>query len=142
MCRFASIHDDNYIQVEDNIVELAQNALLMQQPGVSTSDQAFEDSPFRDPRLVQHFAKERRLETLRWLSRVQYAQHHKLVSAERLEGTGQWLLDHQLVNQWRDAAKSSLFWLHGIRTLTMFMRCPGSNSFSSWCREDIPSVFF
>ena len=116
MCRYASVHDDNYILVENHIVELAQNALLAQNHGSFMSDQAFEDSPLRDPGLAKHFAKERRLETLRWLSRVQYAQHHKLVSAERLEGTGQWLLDHQLVDQWRDAVKSSLFWLHGIRT--------------------------
>ena len=57
----------------------------------------------------------RRTEILEWLSQTKYQAHHRVVSEQRLEGTGHWLLAKDEFVQWRASAESCLLWLHGIR---------------------------
>lgn len=51
---------------------------------------------------------------LKWISldvSFQLTQEEKL--GERLEGTGSWLLNHELFQAWKEAEKSQLLWIRG-----------------------------
>lgn len=54
-------------------------------------------------------------ELLHWLSPTPIALHHRAVADKRLPGSGQWLMDHQLFQQWESSSESSVLVLHGVR---------------------------
>jgi len=51
---------------------------------------------------------------LKWLSETMCLDHHHSVSSNRLEGTGQWLLQRKEFLDWRETTSPSILWLHGI----------------------------
>ncbi|KAL7265790.1 hypothetical protein RUND412_011683, partial [Rhizina undulata] len=55
----------------------------------------------------------KRFEILKWLSTVDYKQHHDYIPSARQANTGNWLFRKQHFLQWNNAS-SSIFWLHGI----------------------------
>jgi len=61
-----------------------------------------------------------RSEILGWTSRIPYTSHHKHISTERLDGTGEWLLKKNEYRKWRDSSASKLLLLRGIRKLPLF----------------------
>ncbi|KAF8242728.1 hypothetical protein K440DRAFT_671146 [Wilcoxina mikolae CBS 423.85] len=64
--------------------------------------------------IKDHLQEAKRSETLRWLSRIPYRQHHLKAREGRVENTGQWLLEHEKFSSWKQSEKSSTLWLHGI----------------------------
>ncbi|KAL0932826.1 uncharacterized protein CTRU02_211789 [Colletotrichum truncatum] len=58
--------------------------------------------------------EEDRLNILRSLSKLPYPSHHQAAASGRLDGSGQWLLRHQIFNSWRASSSSTILWLHGI----------------------------
>lgn len=59
--------------------------------------------------------KERNAEILQWLSGIPHLSDHDAARAGRVDGTGDWLLRHQVYNDWRNTSASMVLWLHGIR---------------------------
>ncbi|KAI8675457.1 hypothetical protein NCS57_00446900 [Fusarium keratoplasticum] len=58
--------------------------------------------------------KERNAEILQWLSGIPHLSDHDAARAGRVDGTGEWLLRHQVYNDWRNTSASMVLWLHGI----------------------------
>lgn len=58
-----------------------------------------------------------RLRILNWISEVLYTKHHKTVSDQRTEATGEWLLGHDRYKEWQDESSSMILWLHGTGRL-------------------------
>ncbi|KAE9369951.1 ankyrin [Stipitochalara longipes BDJ] len=56
----------------------------------------------------------KRRDILNWISSGEYEQHHMEIKRKILNGTGVWLLQHTLFQDWRRSRASSMFWLHGI----------------------------
>ncbi|KAI5808454.1 hypothetical protein BZA77DRAFT_329745 [Pyronema omphalodes] len=52
---------------------------------------------------------------LQWISEIPYTKHHKRISEERLEGTGQWLFERHEYKSWISSNDSKLLLLRGIR---------------------------
>jgi len=52
---------------------------------------------------------------LGWISTVPYTNHHKRISDDRLEGTGEWILGKEKYRTWRASTDSMLLLLRGIR---------------------------
>lgn len=50
-------------------------------------------------------------EVLRWVSPILHEDHRS--SVKPMDGTGQWLLEHEKFKDWKVAKKSGLFWLRG-----------------------------
>ena len=59
-----------------------------------------------------------RTEILEWISTVPYTNHHKRISDDRLEGTGEWILKKEKYRTWRASTNSILLLLRGIRKCT------------------------
>ncbi|EEB95754.1 hypothetical protein MPER_05225, partial [Moniliophthora perniciosa FA553] len=55
-----------------------------------------------------------RTRILDWISPLPYQGYHNHHKREVLQGTGQWLLQSQIYNEWKNDSTSSLLWLHGI----------------------------
>ena len=52
---------------------------------------------------------------LEWISTQDYNSKHSAIRVSRVNGTGQWLLDHPTFQVWRDDTESNnLLWCHGI----------------------------
>ncbi|KAL7270180.1 hypothetical protein RUND412_007120 [Rhizina undulata] len=62
-----------------------------------------------------------RLEILKWLSKVDYKEHHDYISSSRQANTGTWLFRKPDFIQWNNSP-SSIFWLHGIDNSTELIR--------------------
>ncbi|TQN65987.1 Vegetative incompatibility protein HET-E-1, partial [Colletotrichum shisoi] len=60
------------------------------------------------------FTTQRNNEILLWISKEPYEQHHTQTKSEVLEGTGQWLLEDEVFQKWKNENVSSILWLHGI----------------------------
>lgn len=58
-----------------------------------------------------------RCEILQWISKVQYEADYYNAQSGRTAGTGQWLLDDAVYQDWRKTSASICLWLHGIRKL-------------------------
>jgi len=46
---------------------------------------------------------------------IQYTNHHKRISGERLKGTGEWILKKEKCRTWRVQTDSVIMLLRGIR---------------------------
>ncbi|CAD6564823.1 MAG: hypothetical protein ASARMPREDX12_004447 [Alectoria sarmentosa] len=66
----------------------------------------------RDDRAVRE-----REQVLEWLSTFKHEQKHHDIRMPRVEGTGKWLLQKVIFQQWRDDPKSrdNTLWCHGIQ---------------------------
>ncbi|KAI5810371.1 hypothetical protein BZA77DRAFT_172525 [Pyronema omphalodes] len=51
---------------------------------------------------------------LQWISAIPYISHHKRISEERLEGTGEWLFERPEYEEWMSSSESKLLLLRGI----------------------------
>ena len=54
-----------------------------------------------------------------WLSNINHQEMHNFKSSRRYRETGVWLSTTPEFQHWRDTSQSSLFWLHGARTLSV-----------------------
>jgi hypothetical protein len=59
-----------------------------------------------------------RSQILEWISTIPYTSHHRRISEDRLDGTGQWLLAREEYSEWRVSRRSKLLLLRGIRKLS------------------------
>ncbi|CAF9943521.1 MAG: hypothetical protein ALECFALPRED_000540 [Alectoria fallacina] len=55
-----------------------------------------------------------RMEVFRWMSAIEYRNHHDNLSQGLLTQSGQWLLESQHFVEWGQSSVSSILWLHGI----------------------------
>ncbi|KAF4974626.1 hypothetical protein FZEAL_8485 [Fusarium zealandicum] len=87
---------------------------------------------------------------LQWLSVIPYKSDHLAAKNGRVDGTAEWLLDHQIYNDWRNTSASMILWLHGIRKdpsfsglvdvfhqKSLFMCCCGKTKLSSKVIDDM-----
>jgi len=83
-----------------------------------------------------------RTEILEWISTVPYTNHHKRISDDRLEGTGEWILKKEKYHTWRASSKSMLLLLRGIRKspLSSTGRRTLLISSSSWSRQNVHCI--
>lgn len=58
---------------------------------------------------------------LHWISEIPYESDHQFARRNRLEGTGEWLLQEPRYREWRDSSSATIFWLHGIRKHTYYI---------------------
>ena len=54
-------------------------------------------------------------EMLRWISQIPHESDHEFARRDRLDGSGEWLLEREECKEWRNTSSSTIFWLHGIR---------------------------
>ncbi|KAJ5105004.1 hypothetical protein NUU61_002351 [Penicillium alfredii] len=54
-----------------------------------------------------------RIKLLEWISDIPFGQHHDRIREKRTSGTGEWLVEHEVFNSWKDKESSDLFWLQG-----------------------------
>lgn len=59
--------------------------------------------------LKSHLHRREDLEILNWLTPIDYGPQHSDFLGRQQSGTGQWLLDSQEYQAWRDASKQTLF---------------------------------
>ena len=84
--------------------------------------------------MKDHFERSKREDILFWISSQPYPQHHEQTKKGLVRGTGQWLLQDPVFQNWKDGSTSSILWLHGI---------PGSgkSKLASIVIEDAISLF-
>ncbi|KAK4225942.1 hypothetical protein QBC38DRAFT_529985 [Podospora fimiseda] len=64
--------------------------------------------------IQDHLDRKTRARILKSISAMPYSIHHKNVGKDRLDGSGQWLLERPEYKSWRNDSCSSVLWLHGI----------------------------
>ncbi|TQV90703.1 Ankyrin repeat-containing protein [Cordyceps javanica] len=64
--------------------------------------------------ITDNLERDTRRKILNTISVLEPGRHHKRVTEDRLEGTGQWLLQKPDFCNWRRDSVSSVLWLHGI----------------------------
>lgn len=52
---------------------------------------------------------------LEWVSKVQYGRHFDEIEEKRSPGTGDWLRQHPIFEEWIDSSSSQALWLQGYR---------------------------
>ena len=84
--------------------------------------------------MKDHFERSKREGILFWISSQPYHQHHEQMKKGFVRGTGQWLLQDPVFQNWKDGRTSSILQLHGI---------PGSakSKLASVVIEDAISLF-
>ncbi|KAI5813444.1 hypothetical protein BZA77DRAFT_296034 [Pyronema omphalodes] len=64
---------------------------------------------------IQHWLEDSdKSSILQWISDIPYTSHHKRISEERLEGTGNWLFEREEYTTWMSSSESKLLLLRGI----------------------------
>ncbi|KAL8850414.1 MAG: hypothetical protein Q9221_004646 [Calogaya cf. arnoldii] len=58
--------------------------------------------------------KTERLRILRWLSTINYREHHKTSISTVMQGSGAWLQQKKEYIDWKTSSTSSILWIHGI----------------------------
>ena len=61
-----------------------------------------------------------RYEVLCWTSTVPFDEDHYEARRGRTDGTGHWLLEHELYRKWRISSTSMVLWLHGGSKLSLY----------------------
>ena len=64
-----------------------------------------------------------RCKMLTWVSDIPYQANHYTAGQGRTAGTGEWLLAHEKLRDWRKSNTSMILWLHGIRKLFSYLDC-------------------
>jgi predicted ATPase len=64
--------------------------------------------------LHDNLGKQSRIKILNAISAISSQAHHKAASKDRLKGSGKWLLEKEIFQDWRSESASSVLWLHGI----------------------------
>jgi hypothetical protein len=63
--------------------------------------------------LLNRVDEKERIEMLEWISVVPFGQHHDTISENRTPGTGDWLVEHESFNRWKEGDSTAFFWLQG-----------------------------
>ncbi|KAI1733395.1 hypothetical protein F4680DRAFT_46657 [Xylaria scruposa] len=63
--------------------------------------------------LLDQINRNDQMETLNWISSVQYGKHHNRVKDDRTPKTCKWLLKHKRFHEWSRASSSMILWLQG-----------------------------
>lgn len=58
--------------------------------------------------------EQKRKDVFKWISTIQYREHHRALSKELLPDSGEWLFESHEFTEWERSDKSSIFWLHGV----------------------------
>jgi hypothetical protein len=58
------------------------------------------------------YKREEREKILKWISDIPFQDHHEEINA--MANSGQWLLAHHKLMQWRKSSVSTLLWLRGM----------------------------
>jgi len=53
-------------------------------------------------------------EILDWLSPIPFIEHHEGYSEQRIQGSGEWFLNHREFLEWQSSSVSKIFLLHGM----------------------------
>ena len=59
--------------------------------------------------------EDERCKILQWVSDVPYESDHYTARKGRVDGTGEWLLQHPAYKSWRESTTSTVLWLNAIR---------------------------
>lgn len=65
--------------------------------------------------LWKHLNEDERCKILQWVSDIPYESDHYIARKGRVEGTGEWLMGHEVYQTWQRPDTSNLMWLNGIR---------------------------
>ena len=68
--------------------------------------------------LSERLEQDERVGILRWISNIPYETDHYVAGKGRVDGTGEWLIQHEIYKGWRQAESSRFLWLHGTREFT------------------------
>ena len=63
--------------------------------------------------LYQNMEGTERAEILKWISPIPYEKSHLNARQNRTQGTGKWLLNHDLYLEWRKSSAATVLWLRG-----------------------------
>ena len=55
-----------------------------------------------------------REDILNWVSDVPFGKHHNEARTKVLKGTGLWLLQNPVFEEWEGSSASQMMWLHGM----------------------------
>ncbi|CAG1994213.1 unnamed protein product [Fusarium graminearum] len=64
--------------------------------------------------LWKHLNEDERCKILQWVSDIPYESDHYIARKGRVEGTGEWLMGHEVYQTWQRPDTSNLMWLNGI----------------------------
>ncbi|KAM0412857.1 hypothetical protein ACHAPD_007905 [Fusarium lateritium] len=64
--------------------------------------------------LWKHLNEDERCKILQWVSDIPYESDHYIARKGRVDGTGEWLIDHEIYTKWHQSSWSTLLWLNGI----------------------------
>ncbi|KAG4264834.1 hypothetical protein FPRO03_00118 [Fusarium proliferatum] len=64
--------------------------------------------------LWKQLNEEERCKILQWVSDIPHESDHYVARKERVDGTGDWLISHEVYTTWRESKQSALLWLNGI----------------------------
>jgi hypothetical protein len=59
--------------------------------------------------------EKKRAKFLDWISDIPFPEHHLDIRQDRLQNSGQWLMQKEAYKNWRNDTFGSILWLHGIR---------------------------
>ena len=65
--------------------------------------------------LLKSVGTARRTEILQWISPIPYEDDHNTAREGHTSGTGEWLLEHQIYNNWKTSKEGAILWLNGMR---------------------------
>ncbi|KAF0640975.1 hypothetical protein FPSE5266_03283 [Fusarium pseudograminearum] len=64
--------------------------------------------------LWKHLNEDERCKILQWVSDIPYESDHYIARKGRVDGTGEWLMGHEVYETWQRPDTSNLMWLNGI----------------------------
>ncbi|GKU08491.1 hypothetical protein FLAG1_11389 [Fusarium langsethiae] len=64
--------------------------------------------------LWKYLNEDERCKILQWVSDIPYESDHYIARKGRVEGTGDWLISHEVYATWHNSDRSTLLWLNGI----------------------------
>ncbi|KAM0541979.1 hypothetical protein ACHAO7_010177 [Fusarium culmorum] len=64
--------------------------------------------------LWKHLNEDERCKILQWVSDIPYESDHYIAREGRVDGTGEWLMGHEVYETWQRPDTSNLMWLNGI----------------------------
>lgn len=94
-------------EVKDNVILILNTTTLMSTTIFKTKV-VMED-------IKSMLEEHRRLDVLRWVSKMPTDDHHTIARDKRTPQTGQWILQKQEFQRWIESSSPLLLWIHGIR---------------------------
>ena len=106
-----SEHINRIFGREQEVIELAQSskATALDLPAAISMRMCNQEM-----NMQQCISKEELEKMLQWLSLPLCCEPHESISKSRLEGTGQWLIEHERFKHWQTSSSPSAFLLRGV----------------------------